>query len=168
MGISWAKNMSGLSLSDEKMQDIPAPRLELVTHVTIKCVQAFGLLGACAVAPISAMVKPENRNWPEIHNRMALYGKNGMILGLCVGPLMSAMRMRSYETEDEVRDRCYRLRRNRNQVRVDQLSVLGAGGGSGATSRGGFGYSDNIMFGCVVGMSTGIIVATLLNTVIPA
>ena len=160
--------MLGFSLSDKDSQDIPYPKLELTGHVVVKSVQGFGLIGSCMVAPISAAVKPENRNWQEIHNRMALYGRNGMVLGLCVGPLLSIMRLRSYETEEEVRDRCYRLRRNRNQVRVDQLSALGAGGGAAATAHGAFGYSSNIMFGCVVGMSSGVILATLLNTMIPA
>ena len=160
--------MLGFSLTDKETEDIPHPTLELTGHITVKSVLGCGLFGSGMIAPISAVVKPENRSWSEVQNRMALYGRNGMVLGLCIGPLLSYMTMRNWETEEEVRDRCYRLRRNKHQVRFDQLSVLGAGGGSAATAHGAFGYSDNIMFGCMVGMSSGVILATLLNYVIPA
>ena len=156
----WAKNMLGFTLTDKEMEDIPYPSVELYTHVTIKDIQAFGLLGACFVAPISAMVKKNNRNWPEIKSRMARYGRNGMLLGLVTGPVMTYMRMRSIDSEDAVVDRCYRLRRNRGQVRVDQWSIVGAAAGAGIASASA---SATPMFGCVVGMSSGILLAAIYN-----
>lgn len=165
MSFPWLKNMLGFRLTDKQMEDISFPKLELTTHVTIKNVQAFGLLGSCVVAPISAAVRPETRNWAEIQQRMAIYGKNGMILGLIVGPLMTWMRLRSIETEDEVKDRCYRLRKNRTQVRVDQASILGALGGYGIVAHGSFGdFANSLLFGTVVGMSSGIVLAAIFNS----
>lgn len=149
------------------MEDISYPKLELTTHVVIKDVQAFGLLGSCFVAPISALVRPDTRNWPEIQQRMAIYGKNGMILGLLVGPLMSWMSLRRMETEDEVKDRCYRLRKSRNQVRVDQASILGALGGYGIEAHGTFGsFANSLWFGTAVGMSSGVVLAAVFNSIV--
>ena len=160
MSVPWLKNMLGVSLSDEEMENIPYPKFELITHVTIKDVQAFGLLGSLFIAPISAMAKKQNRNWPEIKNRMGRYGRNGMILGLITGPLMTYGRLRSIKTEEEVIDRCYRLRRNLGQVRVDQASFVGGVAGAGLAS---FSAGTSAMFGGVVGMSSGIILAAIYN-----
>lgn len=160
MSLPWLKNMLGVTLSDEEMENIPYPKFELITHVTIKDVQAFGLLGSLFIAPISAMVKKQNRNWPEIKSRMGRYGRNGMILGLITGPLMTYFRLRSIKTEEEVIDRCYRLRRNLDQVRVDQASVVGGVAGAGLAT---FSAGTSAMFGGVVGMSSGIILAAIYN-----
>ena len=166
-GVSWTKNMLGFRLSDKQMDDVPFPKLELTTHVTIKTVQAGGLLGSCFVAPISAAVRPDTRNWAEIQQRMAIYGKNGVIVGLILGPFLTMMKLRSIESDDAVQDRCYRLRKNRNQVRVDQGSILGALAGYGVVAHGSFGdFANSLLFGSVVGMSSGIVFATLLNSVI--
>lgn len=159
--------MLGLKLTDDQMENIPYPKLELTTHVTIKTVQAGGVLGSCLVAPISAMVRPDTRNWAEIQQRMAIYGKNGMVVGLILGPFFTMMRLRSIETDDAVRDRCYRLRKNRNQVRVDQGSVLGALSGYGIAAHGAFGnFANSVWFGTVVGMTSGIALAAALNSVV--
>lgn len=159
--------MLGFNLSDKQMEDIPYPKLELTTHVTIKTVQAGGVIGSCLVAPVSAAIRPDTRNWAEIQQRMAIYGKNGMIVGLILGPFFSMMRLRSIETDDAVRDRCYRLRRNRSQVRVDQGSILGALAGVGVVAHGSFGdFANSLWFGAVVGMSSGIVFATLVNRVV--
>lgn len=161
--------MLGFKLNDKQMEDIPFPKLELTTHVTIKTVQAGGQLGMCLVAPISASIRPDTRNWAEIQQRMAIYGKNGVIVGLILGPFLTMMRLRSIESDDAVRDRCYRLRRNRNQVRVDQGSILGALAGYGVVAHGSFGdFANSLLFGSVVGMSSGIVFATLLNRIIPS
>ena len=160
MSIPWAKNLLGFTLSDQEFEDIPYPRAELTAHVTIKDVQAFGLLGSLLIAPISAAVKKNTRNWPEIKSRMARYGRNGMLLGLVTGPFMTYMRLRSVETEEAVWDRCYRLRKNRGQVRVDQASLVGAVAGMASAS---FSASASTMFGGVVGMSSGIILAAIVN-----
>ena len=160
MSLPWLKNMLGVTLSDEDMENIPYPKFELITHVTIKDVQAFGLLGSLFFAPISAVVKKQNRNWPEIKSRMGRYGRNGMILGLITGPLMTYFRLRSIETEEEVTDRCYRLRKNRDQVRVDQASVIGGVAGAGLAT---FSAGTSATFGGVVGMSSGVILAAIYN-----
>ena len=161
--------MLGFRLTDEQLESISYPRLELVAHVTTKTVQTGGLIGSCLVAPISASVRPDTRNWAEIQQRMAIYGKNGMFLGLALGPVVSWLSMRRYETEDEARDRCYRIRKSRKQVRVDQASVLGALGGYGLVAHGSFGsFANSLMFGTVVGMSSGIVIASVFNCFLPA
>ncbi len=55
--IYWAGNMVGLRLSEDYMRTIKFPRLELMSHVTLKTVQAGALLGTCMVAPVMTAVK---------------------------------------------------------------------------------------------------------------
>ncbi len=49
--------MVGLRLSEDSMRTIKFPRLELMSHVTLKTVQAGALLGTCMVAPVMTAVK---------------------------------------------------------------------------------------------------------------
>ena len=145
--------MLGFRLTDEQLESIAYPRLELVAHVTTKTVQTGGPIGSCLVAPISASVRPDTRNWAEIQQRMAIYGKNGMFLGLALGPVVSWLS----------------IRKSRKQVRVDQASVLGALGGYGLVAHGLFGsFANSLMFGTVVGMSSGIVIASVFNCFLPA
>ena len=39
-GVNWAMNMSGITLSERRMEDIPYPLFELHVHVATKTVQA--------------------------------------------------------------------------------------------------------------------------------
>lgn len=162
MSSEWAKNMAGMTLTDEQMEKIPNPKLELYIHVTTKTVQAFGLLGTILVGPISACVKKETRNWPGVKNKMTRMGRGGLVLGLVTGPLMTYMKIKNETDPYKIWDRCYRLRHNRGQVRVDQDSVLGAIGGAGIGAATGSGA----MFGGLAGMSTGILFAAFYNNVI--
>ena len=150
MSVPWAKNLVGFSLSEEEMKDIPYPATELTVHVTIKDIQAFGLLGTLVFAPLSAAFKQSTRNRLEIKSRMVRFGRIGMLSGLVVGPLMTYMRLRGIKTTEEVYDRCYRLRNNRGQVIVDRASIVG------------------FMVGGVIGMPVGVLGAALFNAALPA
>lgn len=156
--ISWLKNHGGLTLTDKEFEDIPNPKLELITHVTIKFVQAFGLLGTCLIGPVAAVSRSSTRNTAGLTRLMSKCGTRGAALGLVVGPLATFARMRSLE-EDAITDRCYRLRRNRNQVRVDQASILGGVGGSAVAAMTG----SSVPFVGVLGMTAGVLVAAAYN-----
>jgi hypothetical protein len=59
------------------------------------------------------------------------------------------------EEEYKIWDRCYRLRHNRGQVRVDQYSFVGAVAGAGI----GVAAGSGALFGGLVGMSSGILLS---------
>lgn len=156
------KNLCGASLNDEAMQRIGYPTFELGTHVTIKTVQSFGLLGTVLVGPIKAATKAETRNWAGIQQSMTRAGRGGLILGVFVGPLLTYLKVRNETDGYKIWDRCYRLRYNRNQVRVDQASIVGAA--TGAAIAYGTASTGGAMFGGLVGMSAGIILAAVYNS----
>lgn len=140
------------------MKIIPYTTTEVGIHVTTKTVQAFGLLGTLVVGPVVAVIRKNTRNWPGLKHSMTLAGRRGLILGLAAGPLMTYLKLKN-EPEERIWDRCYRLRYNRGQVRVDQDSVMGAVLGSGIGAATGSGA----LFGGLVGMSSGIIIAAAYN-----
>lgn len=141
------------------MQDIPHPTAELTLHVTVKGIQMFGLLGTTLVGPIAAAIRKETRNWPGIKSSMTRMGRGGVIIGALSGPLLTYMKIRKEEDPYKIWDRCYRLRYNRNQVRVDQASFIGAAGGAAVSVATGSGA----LFGGLVGMSAGILGAAFYN-----
>lgn len=159
--MEYLKNHMGMKLSDEEMAKIPYPFPELATHVTIKDIQAFGLIGTCIVGPILAVKNTSTRNMAGLAVKCTKAGRVGVILGLFAGPAMTFLRVKN-ETEEAIEDRCYRLRHNRNQVRVDQASIVGglAGSAVGMTMA-------NPTLGFLVGMSSGVIGAAAYNSSLP-
>lgn len=162
MSSIWLKNLCGSSLDDAAMKDIPNPTLELGVHVTIKTVQAFGLLGTVLVGPIVAAVGKETRNMSGLKHNMTRVGRGGLILGLGVGPLLTYLKLRTVDDPYKVWDRCYRLRYNRSQVFVDQASFVGGVAGVAA----GASMASGALFGGLVGMSSGILAAAVYNNAI--
>jgi Protein of unknown function (DUF1757) len=160
MSLTWFKNMAGLTLTDEEMRDIPRPYTELTVHVTEKCIQAFGLLGTCVVGPLSAVARASTRNAAGLGSQALKCGKWGVVVGVVAGPLMTYSRLKSANADvDSVYDRCYRLRLNRGQVRVDQAATVGAlGGVISAVPLGG-----SPLFGALLGMSGGIVAMAVYN-----
>lgn len=159
MGSEWLKNMCGISLTDQQMERVPHSTTELGIHVTTKFVQAFGLIGTLMVGPIFASTNVNTRNWEGMKESMTSKGTGGLILGMAVGPILTMYLMRN-EDDYKIWDRCYRLRNSKNQVLVDQESVLGAVVGAGVGS-----YTGNgAVFGGLLGMSGGIILATIYNS----
>lgn len=163
MSWTWFKNIVGASLSDEEMRDIPRPYLELTIHVTDKCIEAFGLLGTCVVGPASAMLRSSTRNAEGIKSRATSCGKWGVVLGVVAGPLMTYGMLSKAKNNDydSVVDRCYRLRYNRGQVRVDRMSTAGAIGGSLLALP----TTASPLLGGLLGLSAGIVSTAIYNNV---
>lgn len=160
MSVPWLKNVLGLTLTEKELKLIPYPRVELTIHVAFKAVQAFVIIGACIVAPLSAALSADTRNWTEVHSRMASYGKICSILALFLGPLLTYVRIRNAKKE-AVLDRCIRIRKNRVQLRVDRAAALGVIAGLGISA---LGLISSAMFGVVVGIPSGIILAIIYNS----
>ena len=155
----YFRNMLGEQLSDEEMQTIKHSKAELYYHVALKDVQAFALLGMVVVAPAVQMIRGP-RTFAALQTTAVKYGKVGAVLGVPAGLLMMYGRERSLDIGDEgYFDRAYRLRKNRNQVRVDRGSYLGALAGV----AGAFGMGASLSSGAVVGMVGGTILAGVYN-----
>lgn len=162
MASEWLKNMCGATLDDEAMKNVPYPKTELTVHVTTKTIQSFGLLGTVLVGPIAAAVKKDTRNWAGVKNKMTRCGRNGLILGVIMGPFATYMKVRNEEDPYKSWDRCYRLRHNRGQILVDQSSIVGGVGGAAV----GAATANGALFGGLVGMSSGILAAAIYNNVL--
>jgi len=160
MSVSWLKNHLGFELTDQQMRDIPYPYVELHTHVIIKTAQAFGLLGTLVVGPVLAIARSETRSFAGIKSSACKCGKWGVMLSFVAGPVMTQSVLNAKKaTPESVYDRCYRLRYNRGQVRIDRGSAVGAV--SGAALAGPMAASP--LMGALVGMSVGIISMAVYN-----
>lgn len=158
----WFRNMMGQKLADEEMGQIKYPRMELYTHVTFKTIQAGALLGMVLIAPAVRLVSgPRTLN--AISETALRYGRNGALIGIPLGPLMTYGRATSGDglNEDGFTDRAYRLRYNRNQVRVDQASIVGTLGGAGVAVL----LGSSAVSGAVVGLVGGTVAMGMYNTV---
>lgn len=150
-------NMAGAKLTDKQRGDVPHPYMELVTHVTLKVMQAGAVLGAGIIGP-AVSVAGGHRDGKSIQEAAYKYGKGGVKLGLIIGPLFTAARVASL-TEHEVYDRSYRLRFNRNQLFVDRLSIVGAVAGAGVAHF----LSNEAAKGAVFGLAGGCVLGGILN-----
>ena len=159
-GYQYFRNMLGENLSDEEMQVIKHGKGELYYHVMLKDVQAFALLGMVIIGPAVQMIRGP-RNLAAVQATAIKYGKCGAVLGIPAGAFMMYMRERGANIDaDGYYDRAYRLRKNRNQVRVDRGSYLGALAGVG----GALGMGASVSSGAVVGMVGGTILAGIYNS----
>lgn len=160
MSLQWAKNMAGLSLDDKEMKNIPYPTTELGLHVTLKTVQAFGIIGTVVIGPIKGFRGPPG----SLKRQMTRFGKWGVILGLVTGPALTYGRLSSINfDENGIYDRCYRLRHNRHQVRVDRGSLVGFVAGAGLFPA----LKMCPVLGSLVGMSTGVLAMAVYNQTLP-
>ena len=157
----YVLNTLGCPLDESKLSQIPAPRLELFSHVTLKCVQGGGVLGGAVVAPITCAIKGEF-NKESLQQRSYSYGLRGLQIGAVIGPIMyMSWAMSAKPTTDGVRDRCYRLRFNKNQVFSDRMGIIGLAAGVGAAKY----LGEELGKGMVFGFTGGLITAGLINTV---
>ena len=161
MSVPWLKNLLGFALTDQEQNQIPYPRLEVTIHVTCKAIQAFVVLGACLIAPISVVLSSDTIGLVEIASRMTSYGRTAIMIALFVGPLVTYLRLMSAKKEEEVTDRCYRLRKNRVQLRVDRGTLVGVLAGYSLAS---LGLLPSIMFGITIGIPAGILGAVIYNS----
>ena len=73
---------------------------------------------------------------------------------------MTYLRIKNAKKEEEVTDRCYRLRKNRVQLSVDRATILGVLAG---TSLASIGILSSTMFGITIGIPVGIVAAVIYN-----
>ncbi|KAH3889293.1 hypothetical protein DPMN_013346 [Dreissena polymorpha] len=159
MSVEWLRNLAGASLTEEEMQRVPYPKTELTAHVSIRFMQFNGLIGTWIIGPILALSKKEHRNLSCLKAKMTKAGRAGVFLGVPFGVLATYAKIGKESDPYKIWDRCYRLRHNRNQVRVDQASTVSTLGGAvlGVASGGG------AWFGALMGMSAGIMASAVYN-----
>jgi len=107
----WCRNMLGQKLTDDEMRVIKHPAVELYTHVTFKTIQAGALLGMVVIAPVFRLAAGPH-TLLVIKETALRYGRNGAIIGIPLGPLMTYAKATSGEgiNDDGMFDRAYRLR----------------------------------------------------------
>ena len=158
------KNFIGFELPDEQMRDIPYPYVEMHAHVIMKCAQAFGFLGTVVVGPLVALSRSETRTLSGIQSSACTYGKYGVLLSFVAGPLMTSHAL-SIKNADRggVYDRCYQLRYNKKQLRIDRGSAVGAVTGTALAGH----LDANPVMGALVGMSMGFVSMIVYNYALP-
>lgn len=157
MSVEWAKNFVGLPLTEAEMANIPNATSELIIHVTEKTVQAGTFLGSLVVGPILQAIKGP-RNLHHFQKRIIRYGLGGCVLGLIAGPAMTYGKIRASNlTEEEIFDRSFRLRHNRNQNNIDRSVAVGSI--LGLAARG--------LSGIVLGINAGLFCGIAINYLMP-
>ena len=147
--MSWAKNLFLVKqLDDDQMQAISHPRLELHVHVMYKTVEAGVILGGI-IGPAVALLRKR-----PVGATTLRYARNGAIIGAVAGPLMTEMVVRG-QPDERIYDRSYRLRYNRDQVRVDRAVSYGAAVGAATSAFMGHGALPGFLIGigasCIAG-----------------
>lgn len=158
MRYPYFQNFVGVELSEEEFQDIKYPYHEMYFHVTLKTVQAGTLLGTVLFGPVIALARKETRNFQGLVSKVNHAGKIGFGIGLVAGPLMTYKKFTD-QSYDAVWDRAYRVRKNRNQVRVDRAFVTGGVLGSMVMTL----RAANPLFGELVGSSIGLLATAYYN-----
>ncbi|XP_067927885.1 uncharacterized protein [Watersipora subatra] len=127
----YLKNMMRFNVDDDSMAAVPYAKAELYFHVSTKFAQVCAMAGGVLGTGIGCFKK----------NSYPLKGlisgtRNGMIAGIPLGILatygaMKLIQSRDYDQDMDYAyyDRAYRIRYNRNQIRVDStaLACLAAG-----------------------------------------
>ncbi|ELT88732.1 hypothetical protein CAPTEDRAFT_21433 [Capitella teleta] len=154
-------NTLGLRLDEGKLRQIPTPRFELFSHITLKTVQAGAVIGGVLAAPITTGIKGECGNCEASCDRAYRFGTQGMKIGAIAGPvLFSIWAMQTKPSTDGYTDRCYRLRHNKNQLFSDRLCFLGLAAGAGVAKYMG----EDLCKGMFFGFTGGLVGAGLINT----
>jgi len=160
MNVPWLKNFLGFEVTDEQMRNIPYPYAELHAHVIMKTAQAFGLLGTLVVGPVVALARSETRSFAGVKSSACTCGKWGVMLSFVAGPVMTQSLLHSKQaTPDSVYDRCYSLRYNKGQIRIDRGSAFGAVSGAALAGQ----MSASPLMGALLGMSAGMISMALYS-----
>uniref|UniRef100_A0A1I8IM37 Mitochondrial carrier protein n=3 Tax=Macrostomum lignano TaxID=282301 RepID=A0A1I8IM37_9PLAT len=154
MTSAYLKNLMGVPVTDEELENIPHPNVELTLHTTVRFIQAGAVLGSLVAAPlVTAIGGP--RTLSDLADRALRYGVTGARVGAVAAPLVTYAAMRK-EPEIAVYDRVYRLRYHSNQVRHDRYFLIGAS----------IGGASNGPAGALVGILGGIALATAYNSLL--
>ncbi|KRX71441.1 Ribosome biogenesis protein BMS1 -like protein [Trichinella sp. T6] len=150
MGTSWLLNFTQYPFTnfpESRMSDIPYPRIELGIHIGYKMAELGTFVGSVIVAPsVNFFRKVKIRKAPT------KFGISGMLLGLCMAPMMQIAHGKN-KSQEEIIDRCYRLRYNKKQLYIDRTCTVMAA----------FGFWMRRMTGVVIGIDTALIITILYN-----
>ena len=149
----------GFDLTDEEMREVMWPKMELGLFISLKTSQSGVVLGT--LAPLIVYGAIRRSAFPVLQRAVKVGGVRGALIGSVIGPTLAYTFMQKKElSSDDCFDRCYRLRYNRNQVRVDRAFDLGL-----LTGALIFYSSGQAVFGACL-FSTSFIIGTgILNTV---
>ncbi|ELT93421.1 hypothetical protein CAPTEDRAFT_228764 [Capitella teleta] len=144
-------NLVGRPLTGQQLSEVKNPRIEVALHVALKLIQTFTFFGVCIVAP--ALYFFTTTSSLGFVTLAAKSGWNAIPVGLVLGPLMSKVRL-SNQTDEQVVERCHRLRKNGVQLGIDRGCLAGAL--TGAMLGVPFGV---FKFGLLVGLLVGATIA---------
>ncbi|KRZ91605.1 Ribosome biogenesis protein bms1 [Trichinella sp. T8] len=150
MGTSWLLNFTQYPFTnfpESRMSDIPYPRIELGIHIGYKMAELGTFVGSVIVAPSVNFVRKV-----KIRKAPTKFGLSGMLLGLCMAPMMQIAHGKN-KSQEEIIDRCYRLRYNKKQLYIDRTCTVMAA----------FGFWMRRMTGVVIGIDTALIITILYN-----
>ena len=154
---SYLLNWWGITLNDEQMKDVSFPRLEVYSHVTMKCVQTAAIMGTGVIGPVQCLQEGKY-DAKSLQERSFQCGKQGLLCGLLLGPVLAHLRLHNQQAIT-IYDRAYRLRYNFNQVRADRFSVLGSLAAAGAA----YYMGENPQQGALFGFAGGCVLAGVYN-----
>nr|CAH8875458.1 unnamed protein product [Trichobilharzia regenti] len=159
MGSLWLRNIFGYRLSESELQNVPYPKTELLLHVGLRTTQVSCLFGAVVCAPVATILSTP-RTFRRFTLRFAKYATYAVLPGVALGPVLMYIRLHD-QPDEAIYDRCYRLRCNKHQLRVDRFAYIGLiwGGIAGFASR------VRPLETSVVGMVLGSITAACYNHV---
>ena len=148
----------GRGLSEEKMANIPHPRMELHIHVMYKTLQVGSTLGLF-IGPVVGAIRGRSM---RAFARGAVQGaRMGALIGIPAGPLMTELALGMKKAnQDSIYDRSYRIRHNRNQITIDRVTTYGTVfGGFASMSMGGT-FVTGTVLGIALSHLAGIIYTT--------
>jgi len=150
----------GSELTDAELEDIPSPRMELHAHVMTKFVQMSSILGASIIGPLVGLKR--GRSIAAAFRAAPLGGRIGLVFGMPASVAMTEMMIRGNEPE-RVYDRCFRLRHNMCQNRVDRNSVYSGLAGAAVTGIAGCPLGLGPATGFFLGVAGGCIGTGIYN-----
>eukprot|EP00049_Salpingoeca_infusionum_P017808 m.354431 g.354431 ORF g.354431 m.354431 type:complete len:164 (+) comp17019_c0_seq1:275-766(+) len=121
---NWRRLMLNERLNDTELEDIPDPRLELNVHIGIKTAELGAVVGTVILGPLIGAIRPRagEARFAAMWRNAKVFGLGGMVVGAVIGVVGGQRRIEALE-EEGIFDRAYRLRRSRNQIRVDQAAI---------------------------------------------
>ncbi|KHJ41767.1 inorganic diphosphatase [Trichuris suis] len=149
---NWFKNFTQFSINEVTEKDIALieyPKIELGIHIAFKLGELGTFAGSVVIAPLVNALRTA-----KIQNASTKFGTIGLLSGICLAPLLEAIRLSDPNvTPESVEDRCYRLRYNKKQLFIDRSCAL----------WGIIGYSLKGAKGMVLGIDVALVATILYN-----